>query len=283
MLTFSNKRNKQIFTECQNITLRWPWSILHLQIIRKMNSLLENIHFLRDGDGILDKDTSLKCVYKPFILYNHCSFNVVVNLYCTVSLSRHVEDSFIQFQKTAKDVEGLEEEAFCLTDVLILSVHREHVFLYTCQPDNRPPSFDFTLKQTVAGTITHSPLVVSLRSLCEGRWLTRSKPVFEEHRTVFTTVLYLKVHKSCRQADDISRGWLNYGWHLMVLQTGPFWLMTSATGKELLNWLCPEPQHTVRAQHATSTSSIMKKTLVSSVLLWVMWVYLFIFWGNDST
>lgn len=52
-----------------------------------------------------------------------------------------MEDGVLQLQETDEDVEGLEEEAVCLTDVLILSVYQEQVFL--CQPDNRRPSFDF--------------------------------------------------------------------------------------------------------------------------------------------
>lgn len=41
---------------------------------------------------------------------------------CLLLFSRLVEDCVIQLQETGEDVEGLEEEAVCLPDVLILSV-----------------------------------------------------------------------------------------------------------------------------------------------------------------
>lgn len=43
---------------------------------------------------------------------------VKVNVLCV--LLRNVEDGVVQLQETDKDVEGLEEEAVSLTDVLIL-------------------------------------------------------------------------------------------------------------------------------------------------------------------
>lgn len=57
---------------------------------------------------------------------------------CDMNLLRHVEDCVVQLQETAKDVEGLEEEAICLTDVLMQSVYQDPVF---CQTDNQSPSF----------------------------------------------------------------------------------------------------------------------------------------------
>lgn len=46
---------------------------------------------------------------------------------CDMNLLRHVEDCVVQLQETAKDVEGLEEEAICLTDVLMESVYQDPV------------------------------------------------------------------------------------------------------------------------------------------------------------
>lgn len=50
-----------------------------------------------------------------------------------------MEDFVVQLQETAKDVEGLEEEAICLTDVLMQSVYQDPVVF--CQTDNQSPSF----------------------------------------------------------------------------------------------------------------------------------------------
>lgn len=58
---------------------------------------------------------------------------------CDLNLLRRVEDCVIQLQETAKDVEGLEEEAICLTDVLMQSVYQDPVVF--CQTDNQSPSF----------------------------------------------------------------------------------------------------------------------------------------------
>lgn len=59
-----------------------------------------------------------------------------------------MEDSVVQLQKTVEDVEGMEEEKICLTDVLI--------------SDNQSSSFFFTLKQHEAGTspLLHPPALV---------------------------------------------------------------------------------------------------------------------------
>lgn len=57
---------------------------------------------------------------------------------CVLVLLRLVEDCVVQLQETVEDVEGLEEEAICLTDVLIQSVYQEPV---VCRPDKRRPSF----------------------------------------------------------------------------------------------------------------------------------------------
>lgn len=70
----------------------------------------------------------------------------------------------------------------------------------------------------------------------------------------------------------------------MVLQTGPFWVMTTATGEELLNWLCPEPQHTMSV--STACHKYLKyneeNTCVSSVIFSIMLVYLSFFCGYGS-
>ena len=42
---------------------------------------------------------------------------------CILVPLRLVEDGVVQLQETYEDVEGLEKEAFCVPDVLILSVH----------------------------------------------------------------------------------------------------------------------------------------------------------------
>lgn len=49
---------------------------------------------------------------------------------CVRLFPRHVEDGVVQLKETDEDVEGLEEEAVCLTDVLILSVSQKPVSLY---------------------------------------------------------------------------------------------------------------------------------------------------------
>lgn len=46
---------------------------------------------------------------------------------CVLVVPRYVEDGVVQLQETDKDVEGLEEEAVCFTDVLIFSVNQEPV------------------------------------------------------------------------------------------------------------------------------------------------------------
>lgn len=66
---------------------------------------------------------------------------------CVLILPRHVEDGVVQLQETDEDVEGLEKEAVCLTDVLILSVYQEPVFI--SQTIGVHPLI-FTPKQTVA-------------------------------------------------------------------------------------------------------------------------------------
>lgn len=50
--------------------------------------------------------------------------------------SRIVENCILQLQKTDEDVEGREEEAVGLSDVLTLSVYQELVRLCYCQSDN---------------------------------------------------------------------------------------------------------------------------------------------------
>lgn len=45
------------------------------------------------------------------------------NALCVLVPLRLVEDSVLQLQETNEDVEGLEEEAVCVSDVLNLSVH----------------------------------------------------------------------------------------------------------------------------------------------------------------
>lgn len=61
-----------------------------------------------------------------------------------------MEDGVLQLQKTVEDVEGMEEETICLTDVLI--------------SDNQSSSF-FTLKQPEASPLLHPPVL--LHCLCE--------------------------------------------------------------------------------------------------------------------
>lgn len=53
---------------------------------------------------------------------------------CVRLFPRHVEDGVVQLKETDEDVEGLEEEAVCLTDVLILSISQKPVSLYNWQP-----------------------------------------------------------------------------------------------------------------------------------------------------
>lgn len=49
---------------------------------------------------------------------------------CVLVLPRLVEVCVVQLQETDEDVEGLEEEAVCLADVLIPSVYLKPVFPY---------------------------------------------------------------------------------------------------------------------------------------------------------
>lgn len=48
---------------------------------------------------------------------------------CALLLCRLVENGVVQLQETDEDVEGMAEEAVCLTDVLIMSVYKAPVHL----------------------------------------------------------------------------------------------------------------------------------------------------------
>lgn len=80
-------------------------------------------------------------------------------------LHRLMEDGVVQLQEAEEDVEGLEKEAFSLSDVLILSVHQ--LFLYKLSAQQRTSILPF-LPWHTAERITHLPPVISPYSLDEG-------------------------------------------------------------------------------------------------------------------
>ena len=80
--------------------------------------------------------------------------------------------------------------------------------------------------------------------------------IVEPHVQLPFIVQFIEVVE--KKGVDISPGWLNYCWHLMVLQTGPFRIMTAVTGGELLNQLSVEPRHYISVS-MSSTSTVKKR------------------------
>ena len=89
-----------------------------------MDDTMNDSPLLCNGNGILDKLSFLTCVL-AFVMQKHVfllMWLLTFSALCVWLFPRHVEDGVVQLKETDEDVEGLEEEAVCLTDVLILSI-----------------------------------------------------------------------------------------------------------------------------------------------------------------
>lgn len=118
-------------------------------------------------------------------------------------LPRHVEDCVVQLQETDENVEGLEEEAFCFTDVLILSPSLEPV-----------PS---TQSKSIL-------LMISWQAMARTMWLTPSHECFlwmglsgiRMFEYFGTPALYHTIQRTCKKV-----------WHVMN-SDWTLWLMCGA-------------------------------------------------------
>ncbi len=108
--------------------------------------------------------------------------------------------------------------------------------------------------------------------------LTHQVEVCVWSRPVCITVLYHPVHKSCWKAGDISRGWLNYGWHLMMLSAAePFWMMMTVTGTDELA-MSRAAAHSVSTPCHKYHKYDEENSCASSDIFGIFWVNLHFLW-----